>query len=79
VHVAYRVRDAQGATVVANGHRTRFEKPLAPGATAALDVAVALPETPGDYEVALTLVQEAFAWFDDLNAECTLALPARAT
>jgi hypothetical protein len=79
VHVAYRVRDAHGTTVVANGHRTRFESALAPGATASLDVAVALPESPGDYEVAITLVQEAFAWFDDLNPECTLALPARAT
>jgi FkbM family methyltransferase len=79
VHVAYRVRDAHGATVVAEGHRTRFESPVAPGATAALDVAVALPESPGDYEVAITLVQEAFAWFDDLNPDCTLPLPARAT
>jgi FkbM family methyltransferase len=79
VHVAYRVRDANGATVVADGHRTSFDRPLAPGATTTLDVAVVLPETAGDYEIALTLVQEAFAWFDDLNPACTLALSARAT
>jgi FkbM family methyltransferase len=79
VHVAYRVRDVHGATVVADGHRTPFDTPLAPGATAALDVAVVLPETAGDYEVAITLVQEAFVWFDDLNPDCTLVLPARAT
>jgi FkbM family methyltransferase len=79
VHVAYRVRDTRGATVVADGHRTRFAAPLAPGATAALDVAVVLPDTPGDYEVAITLVQEAFAWFDDLDPACSLPLPARAT
>jgi FkbM family methyltransferase len=79
VHVAYRVRDAHGGTVVADGHRTSFDAPLAPGATTTLDVAVVLPDTPGEYEVVLTLVQEAYAWFDDLNPACVLALPARAT
>jgi hypothetical protein len=79
VHVAYHVRDARGSTVVVDGHRTAFTTPLAPGATAALDVAVVLPETAGDYEVVITLVQEAFAWFDDLNPDCALAVPARAT
>lgn len=79
VHVAYRVRDANGATVVDNGNRTPFAAPLAPGATVALDAAVVLPDTPGDYEVVFTLVQEAFAWFDDLNPACTVALPTRVT
>jgi FkbM family methyltransferase len=79
VHVAYRVRDMRGATVVADGNRTAFDTPVAPGATTTIDVAVVLPETSGDYVVALTLVQEAFAWFDDLNPACTLALPTRAT
>jgi FkbM family methyltransferase len=79
VHVAYRVRDAHGATVVADGHRTPFDTPLAPGATTTLDVAVVLPDTPGDYLVVLTMVQEAFAWFDDLNPAASLALPALAT
>ena len=79
VHVAYRVRDAGGEMVVADGHRTAFPAPLAPGATAALDVAIVLPAATGDYEIAITLVQEAFAWFDDLDPECTVRLPARVT
>jgi hypothetical protein len=77
VHVAYRVLDGAGATVVADGHRTPLDAPLAPGAAASLDVTVVLPEAPGEYQVAITLVQEAFAWFDDLNPACRLFIPVR--
>jgi FkbM family methyltransferase len=79
VHVAYRVRDARGTTVVADGHRTPFDTALAPGATTTLDATVVLPEAPGDYDVSITLVQEAFAWFDELDPACTLHVPAHAT
>jgi hypothetical protein len=77
VHLAYRVLDGAGATVVADGHRTALDAPLAPGAAVSLDVTVVLPDAPGEYQVAITLVQEAFAWFDDLNPACRLLVPAR--
>jgi FkbM family methyltransferase len=79
VHVAYRVRDTRGVAVVADGHRTPFTAPVAPGATVTLDAAVVLPDTAGDYEIAITLVQEAFAWFDELDPACALRLPAHVT
>ena len=42
-----------------------------------LDVEVVLPSTKGDYRVAITLVQEAFAWFDELSPGCTFVMPLR--
>jgi FkbM family methyltransferase len=78
VHVSYRLRDATGALVVPEGHRTRFPAPLRPGAAADVDVLVELPSGAGGYECEITLVQEAFAWLDDLDPSCAARLPARA-
>jgi FkbM family methyltransferase len=77
VHVAYRVLDAAGATVIANGHRTSLPAPLGPGRSVTVDMTVELPAVSGSYQLATTLVQEAFAWFDELNPECTLLTPMR--
>jgi len=71
VHVAYRVLDAGGTIVVADGHRTVLPAPLGPGQSVALDVKVELPAVAGEYVVSITLVQEAFAWFDELNPRCS--------
>ena len=32
---------------------------------------------PGAYELSLTLVQEHFAWLDEIDARCTARLPAK--
>jgi hypothetical protein len=76
VHLSYRWRDAAGALAVPEGHRSRFAAPVPPGGSASLRVAVELPPSPGRYELAITLVQEAFAWFDDLDPACTARLVA---
>jgi FkbM family methyltransferase len=76
VHLAYRVLDPSGARVVAEGHRSTFAAPLAPGGSATIDATVQLPPTPGDYRVVVTLVQEAFAWLDELNPQCAAEVRA---
>ena len=76
VNVSYRWVDGSGAPMGIEGRRTGFPEPLAPGRSARLAVAVELPTAPGRYTLVLTLVQERFAWLDDLDAGCTAHLPA---
>jgi FkbM family methyltransferase len=77
VHVSYRVLDSSGSMVTADGHRTSLPSPLGPGRSVTVDVTVELPHRAGEYQLAVTLVQEAFAWFDELNPDCTLLVPMR--
>jgi FkbM family methyltransferase len=79
VHLSYRWFDRAGSRVVDEGHRTPFPKPLGPGQEVHLDVTVQLPAEAGEYEVALTLVQEHFAWLDEIDARCTARVPATVT
>jgi hypothetical protein len=78
VRIAYRMLDEAGAIVVADGHRTVLPTPLGPGQSVTLDITVQLPTTAGAYQLATTLVQESFAWFDELNPECRLLTPVHA-
>ena len=75
VHVAYRLFDETGGPVVAEGHRTVFPEPLAPGREVELAVGVELPPEPGRYELVVTPVQEFFSWFDEIDPGCTARLP----
>jgi FkbM family methyltransferase len=70
VHAAYRWLDESGVRLDGEGERVAFPAPLGPGESVVLDVAVTLPATPGRYQLEVTLVQEAFAWFDDLDPAC---------
>ncbi len=79
VHVAYRMLDADGARVVTDGHRTSLPEPLAPGASVSVGLTVELPSVAGVYQLATTLVQESFAWFDELDPQCVLITPVRVT
>jgi FkbM family methyltransferase len=76
VNVSYRWLDETGAPLGIEGRRTGFPAPLAPGRSVRLAVAVELPATPGRYTLVLTLVQERFAWLDDVDAGCTARLSA---
>ncbi|HVW31245.1 MAG TPA: FkbM family methyltransferase [Acidimicrobiia bacterium] len=76
VHLSYRWDDADGHRAVAEGHRTPLPAPLAPGASVRLDATVQLPAVPGDYELRLTMVQEHFAWLDEIDERCTGRLAA---
>ena len=76
MHVAYRIVDTCGATVTAEGHRTDFVAPVPPGDATTVNAVVELPATAGEYEIVVTLVQEAFTWFDDIDQACRATIRA---
>jgi hypothetical protein len=79
VHLSYRWFDTGGNVAVAEGHRTPLPAPLAPGASVRLDATVQLPAAPGEYELRLTMVQEHFAWLDEIDGRGTGRLAATVT
>jgi len=78
VDVSYRWIDETGARI-AEGHRTRLPEPLAPGRSATVTTTVEAPPAPGLYTLALTLVQDGFAWLDDTDPACGTRLAATIT
>lgn len=76
VNLSYRWLDESGGPAGTEGHRTNFPTPVAPGRSTRLGVTVELPTGPGCYTLVLSLVQEGFAWLDDLDAGCRARLPA---
>lgn len=74
VNAAYRWRRG-GRVVVSDGVRTPLPEPIAPGGAATIDLAVEVPATPGEYELVFSLVQEGYAWFDQLRPELGVVLP----
>jgi FkbM family methyltransferase len=79
IHVSYHWLSADGAPVEVEAHRGRFAVPLAPGATGTVRTPVKLPVIPGDYQLVFTLLQESFAWFDDLDPALRLTVPGTVT
>jgi hypothetical protein len=69
VHASYHVLDAQQREIEHDGLRTVFPAPLAPGQRTELQLAVALPPAPGDYVLVFALVQEGYAWSDELRPD----------
>jgi|GEM_PF-789634 len=58
-----------------DGIRSLFVDPVGPGQRVEVPAMVRTPAEPGDYQLAITLVQEAFVWFDDVVPELSLRLP----
>ncbi|MDP9442272.1 MAG: FkbM family methyltransferase [Actinomycetota bacterium] len=79
VHLSYRWADEAGSQLAGEGHRTRFSEPLAPAGRAILLMTLELPPQPGRYELTVTLVQECFAWLDQIDPTCALRLPVEVT
>jgi FkbM family methyltransferase len=77
--VSYRWYDTEGNVAVTEGHRSALPTPLAPGASVRLGATVQLPAVPGDYELAITMVQEHFAWLDEIDPRCAARVPATVT
>ncbi|WP_267222257.1 Wzt carbohydrate-binding domain-containing protein [Dyella silvae] len=65
VKLSYRWLTETGRVVVADGARTDLPGDLAPGAYALTCMHVRLPDVPGRYCLAASLVQEHIAWFID--------------
>lgn len=79
VHLSYRWFDQSGSQLAGEGRRTPFSQPLAPGSRALLPMTLELPREPGRYELAVTLVQECFAWLDQIDPGCVLRVPVEVT
>lgn len=69
VNFSYNWFDANGNRVVADGERTPLPKTLAPQESENLDAGIKFPNTPGNYTLALTMVQEGVTWFNDAGAQ----------
>lgn len=68
IQFCYRWFDAAGAAVGAGEWiHTNLPRALPPGETIEAPVRIATPHAPGIYTLAVTLLQEGIAWFDDLS------------
>ena len=76
LNLSYRWLDADGAPTGIEGRRTNLPGPLGPGRSVRVGVKVELPERPGRYTLVLTVVQERYAWLDDLDPGCAARLTA---
>jgi hypothetical protein len=65
VSVSYRWLDEHGLRVIPEGLRTPLPEPVDPGASTRLTADANAPDRSGKYQLAVTLVQEDVAWFDD--------------
>jgi hypothetical protein len=68
VNISYRwVKDDNRVSDI-EGLRTRLPEPIAPLQRLTCAVQVQAPESPGQYQLFITLVQEQVAWFCDLDS-----------
>jgi hypothetical protein len=68
VELCYRWYDAHDAVVGAGTWvHSSLPRPLVPGDRVPMIARIAAPATPGTYTLAMTLLQEDVAWFDDLD------------
>ena len=68
VELCYRWYDDDGSTVGAGTWiHTPLPFPVPPGETLHTALRVAAPQEPGRYTLAITLLQEGIAWFDDVD------------
>ena len=72
VHLSYHWLNRNGRVAVFEGARSEISPPLGSGRKLMYEVAVTAPDTPGDYILRLTLVQEGIAWFDNAGRYCDI-------
>lgn len=75
ITAAYRWLSVDGSTLERDGPRTLFDRPVRPGRHIVIDLHVEAPTTPGNYLLAFSLVQERFAWCDDLRPASGTRIP----
>jgi FkbM family methyltransferase len=66
VTVGHRWLGADG-TAVDGLERGLLASPVAPGRSAEVSCVVHAPDQPGDYRLVVTMVQEGYVWFDDME------------
>jgi FkbM family methyltransferase len=67
ITVGHRWVGADGTSVEGFG-RGLLAEPLAPGRSADVSIVIHAPSEPGDYTLVVTMVQEGYVWFDDMEA-----------
>jgi hypothetical protein len=69
LQLSYHWLDTHGNAIVWDGARTAFPRPVGPGETIALDVALAAPRPPGTYVLRFDLVEEHRFWLSEIGVE----------
>jgi hypothetical protein len=67
LQLSYHWLDTHGNAIVWDGTRTGFERPVAPGESVAIDVALDAPRPPGRYVLRFDLVEEHRFWLSELG------------
>lgn len=71
VNLSYNWLDSNGNMVVKDGERTLLPKRLVSEDSVTVNVTIKFPDRPGNYTLALTMVEENVTWFNDAGAEST--------
>jgi len=69
VHLSYHWLNKKEEAVVYEGVRTRLPHDLKGGESVTLKAAIQAPENAGNYTLAVTMVQEAVAWFSERGGD----------
>lgn len=67
VLVSYHWLDDRGNPIVWDGLRTPLERPVEPGETAELEIALRAPQPPGRYRLAFDFLEEFRFWWADVG------------
>lgn len=67
VLVSYHWLDDRGNPIVWDGLRTPLERPIAPGETVELALALGIPQPPGRYRLAFDFLEEFRFWWADVG------------
>ncbi|MGA9566854.1 MAG: DUF4915 domain-containing protein, partial [Candidatus Korobacteraceae bacterium] len=69
INLSYKWKNTNDHAGVASGNGTRTHLPrmLAPGSSVHLRMDIQAPDSAGEFEIVVTLVQEGVAWFSDLD------------
>lgn len=73
VQLSYHWVTDQGATVVADGLRTRLAEDVEPGASVIVRALLRAPDVPGNMTLVWDLVQENVRWFSEADPKCALS------
>jgi FkbM family methyltransferase len=66
IYAAYHWLDGDGSYLVRGGLITELPQAVGPGRSTSLNLTVEAPSRPGDHLLVITLVQDRYAWLDEL-------------
>lgn len=75
VHLAYHLLSEDHEVLIYDGFRTVLPHDLEPGKSIDLQMKIELPQKTGKYFIQMSLVQEHFAWFHQLNSDLVFMRP----